>query len=585
MTKERKSFSSIFHNVYTAWIILILSLAITVVAWYISANFSKQLAEDRFDSRSGEIVTAIEDRMSLYEQALWGGLALFNASDSVSRDDWFSYVSTLDIQNKLPGIQGMGYAIPLNELRKDSLITQLQSNGFPEFDVKPEGIRDIYSAIIYLEPFDWRNQRAFGFDMWSNEIRRDAMQRSISENKAATSGIITLMQETDEDVQKGFLTYLPVFDKANPMNYAKEPFKGWVYAAFRAGDLMKGILGETKGYEIELYDDGLKTKDNLLYSSDGELKLLDNTRKEEYVKEIPMSIQGRDWLLYVRSNEQFIQVKDTLIPKMIAVGGLIIDILLFLVILSISRTQKKAEAAVNERTAELNLERLVLKKRNEELSEFAYITSHDLQEPLRTIRSFISLLEEKNAEKLDEESKKYLSIIANSSERMSDLIIAILNYSRIGASSTLESVDANEVVQDVLQDLHSFVERTNTKIEIENLPLLQAYKSEFHLLLQNLFTNAFKFQKEGVDPEIKVSFTEDTTHYIFSVEDNGIGIEEKYLERIFKIFQRLHTRTEYEGTGIGLAHCRKIALLHKGEIWAESELGVGSKFYFSIEKL
>jgi len=164
--------------------------------------------------------------------------------------------------------------------------------------------------------------------MWSNEMRREEMQRAIDDNTAATSGIITLVQETDKDVQKGFLTYLPVQDIESDST-----FEGWVYAAFRAGDLMNGILGNSGGYDIELYDDGVKSEENLLYSSDSNMSGSDDSFSDQFTKELILNIQGRNWLLYVRSNEEFLEDKDAIIPKIIAIGGLIIDLLLFFIIL------------------------------------------------------------------------------------------------------------------------------------------------------------------------------------------------------------------------------------------------------------
>ncbi|MEO9532847.1 MAG: CHASE domain-containing protein [Crocinitomicaceae bacterium] len=579
----KKSFSSIFHNAYTAWVILIISLALTMVAWYMSSKFTNQLAENRFSSRVSELVTSIEDRMGLYEQALWGGVALFNASDEVSRKDWENYVATLDIQNRLPGIQGMGYAIPLNELEKDSLVNKMKVDGFEDFSVQPEGVRDSYTSIIYLEPFDWRNQRAFGYDMWSNEMRRTAMQRAVDEKKAATSGIITLVQETENDVQKGFLTYIPVFQKADSTN-KQNIVNGWVYAAFRAGDLMKGILGEIKDYDFELFDGKSKTTENLLFDSDNKLEAIDSSFNPVLKKEVSLNIQGRDWTLFVHSNAEYVQANDQVLPKIIAVGGLIIDLLLFFVILSIARNQSKAEELVNQKTAELNLQTVSLEKRNQELSQFAYITSHDLQEPLRTIRSFINLLDENYKDSLDEKGQKFLDIIVTSADRMSDLIVAILDYSRIGTSSEVEAIDTNEIVKQTIADLNDLIERNNATVNVSELSVIKGYRSEFHQLIQNLIANAVKFKKEDVNPVINISSTENSTHYLFKVEDNGIGMEEKYLERIFLIFQRLHGKSEFEGTGIGLAHCRKIVHLHVGEIWVESELGKGSTFHFSIKK-
>lgn len=223
-----------------------------------------------------------------------------------------------------------------------------------------------------------------------------------------------------------------------------------------------------------------------------------------------------------------------------------------------------------------------LENKNKELEQFAYIASHDLQEPLNTINSFINLFETENKIKLDEESKSYLSYIRQSADRMTELITDILEYSRIGGKSQTDSVDCNKVVKDVIDDMNASILETKTSIEADTLPTINAYPVELRLLFQNLVSNAIKFRKKNSDCLIKISYKKGNGNHHFIVEDNGIGIDEKYKDKIFIIFQRLHGTKQYEGTGIGLAHCKKIVELHNGKIWLESTPGVGSKFHFTI---
>jgi light-regulated signal transduction histidine kinase (bacteriophytochrome) len=169
---------------------------------------------------------------------------------------------------------------------------------------------------------------------------------------------------------------------------------------------------------------------------------------------------------------------------------------------------------------------------------------------------------------------------------MSDLIKDLLDHSRIGQKRQVtQSLDINEVVEQIKQDFHSKLSETNASIETENLPTIDCYDVEMRLLLQNLISNGMKFSKPHQPAVVKISCQTDSGAYHFKVEDNGIGIEPKYQDKIFVIFQRLHSKREYEGTGIGLAHCKKVLDLHKGKIWVESELGEGSTFHFTIPKV
>jgi len=222
---------------------------------------------------------------------------------------------------------------------------------------------------------------------------------------------------------------------------------------------------------------------------------------------------------------------------------------------------------------------------NKELEQFVYIASHDLQEPLRMITSFLSLLEKRLGDKLDDKSAQYLHFATDGASRMRSLILDLLKYSRVGREETKkEVVGLNELLKEVinlnLQDLTD----NNVSISIGNLPDVFGIKSALFQVFQNLIQNAVKYRKRGVTPRLEIQGQELDTHWKFSVKDNGIGIEERDFDKIFIIFQRLHTREEYPGTGIGLAICKKIIEFHKGKIWLESEIGEGSTFYFTLSK-
>jgi len=225
-----------------------------------------------------------------------------------------------------------------------------------------------------------------------------------------------------------------------------------------------------------------------------------------------------------------------------------------------------------------------LKMKNEDLQQVAYASSHDLQEPLRTITNFVSVLDKKLKGQLSEEHKLYMDVIIRSAGRMKELINAILDYSRIGKNAKLESFDCNEVVSEVLDGLSFAIQESGGSVHLEPLPVINGYKTDFSFLLQNLIGNALKFRRDGVPPEIFVKATSNTGHFHFSVQDNGIGMEKKHIDKIFQLFSRLHAKEEYEGTGIGLTHCKKIVELHGGKIWVESVVNEGSTFHFSILK-
>ncbi|MDB5181489.1 MAG: domain S-box protein [Candidatus Saccharibacteria bacterium] len=245
---------------------------------------------------------------------------------------------------------------------------------------------------------------------------------------------------------------------------------------------------------------------------------------------------------------------------------------------------EELERRVEERTAQLEETNVNLQRSNQELQDFAYVASHDLQEPLRKIQAFGNLLEEEYAPVLGE-GQDYLKRMRNAAARMSALIEDILSFSRVTTKARgFTKVDLNVVAVEVLEDLETRIEDTRATIQIQRLPTIDADAMQIRQLLQNLISNALKFHKTGTDPVVKISATKEISHdkgkkYCrLLIEDNGVGFEEKYLDRIFAVFQRLHSRDSYEGTGIGLAVCRKIVERHGGSITATSKPGEGATF-------
>lgn len=249
-------------------------------------------------------------------------------------------------------------------------------------------------------------------------------------------------------------------------------------------------------------------------------------------------------------------------------------------------TQRKLyEQALEQANQELSNRATQLARSNDELERFAYIASHDLQEPLRMVSSFLQLLEKRYSSKLDEAARQYIGFAVTGAERMKRLIRDLLEYSRLeNAHRELGEVDMNKVLEEAKFNLQDAISANAARIESEVLPVIpRAQYSGLVQLLQNLLGNAIKYRSAD-PPMIQVACKEEPQQWLFSVADNGIGIESDYFEKIFIIFQRLHNMSEYSGTGIGLAICKKIVEQHGGKIWVHSQENQGSTFYFTIKK-
>lgn len=237
---------------------------------------------------------------------------------------------------------------------------------------------------------------------------------------------------------------------------------------------------------------------------------------------------------------------------------------------------KHNEAIIRKQMSEIQI-------KSHEMEQFIYIASHDLQEPLRTLLNYIQLLEEDYPEQLNGEICEHLSVMKSAITRMGVLVRSLLDYGRLGQNRVLALTNVGKIVKDVLADLNTLIKTTGTTVEVvTDLPELYVYETELRQLFQNLINNAIKFRKPDVAPVIKIGCVKHEEHYEFFVSDNGIGIDPKYFQRIFLMFQRLHKEEEYKGYGVGLAYCNKIADIHCGRIWVESEPGEGSIFKFTI---
>ncbi|MEN6294344.1 MAG: PAS domain S-box protein, partial [Methanobacterium sp.] len=235
--------------------------------------------------------------------------------------------------------------------------------------------------------------------------------------------------------------------------------------------------------------------------------------------------------------------------------------------------------------AEIERENLIkdLKRSNEELRQFAYITSHDLQEPLRTMSSYAGLLKHRYEGQLDQDADDFIEFMVSDAARMKAMIQGLLDYSRIGTrGKKFENFNSGEAFKNALYDLASSIKENNVEITYDKLPVIYADKDQIARVFQNLIENAIKFRKKDETPRIHVSAQKKDNEYVFSVSDNSIGMEPEYTDKIFEIFKRLHAIGEYEGAGIGLAIVKRIINGHRGHVWVKSELGKGSTFYFTI---
>ena len=570
MVSSRRLITAL-HGPITAWVVLVCGLMVTAVAWKLSSDAVDKRARERFLFQATELSRAIDSRIRVYEQVLWGGVGLFRASKDVTRSEWKAYVDALKLQEHWPGIQGMGWSVPILPGEKSKFEREVRSQGFPEFAISPPGHRDYYTSIVYLEPFDWRNRRAFGYDMWSNDVRREAMQLAQSSGEAATSGVITLVQETQKDVQKGFLTYVPVYSGEQGQ------LRGWVYAAFRAGDLMNGLQQPENEVGFRIYDGAKAIESNLLFQTPSE------PTSDEFRHEEVLQLQGRDWLIVSFATSKSKDIVESSLPGLVALLGLVIDSLLFYLITTLVLTQKQAVKLAEQMTKDLRESNFKLNASNSELEKFAHLASHDLQEPLRGITISSQLLEMDNGDALNSNGRLHLENLKSSAHRMRELVRSLQTYTEFyRVEVTQTRIDTEAMVAEVLDELGDEIRRRNVRIEVGDLTPVLADR-HLKMVFRHLLMNGLLYRSgEGGFVSITCENCPAEKVSVFCIADDGFGIDPRFQQRAFELFERLHRWDEIPGTGLGLALCRRILKRFGGKIWYQSNEPRGSRFYFRV---
>ncbi|MCX6062061.1 MAG: CHASE domain-containing protein [Campylobacterales bacterium] len=342
----------IFRSTMIAWIGFFIALGITFLLWLNARNNAMDDVKTRFERSNIETIYKINNRMETYANTLQSGTALLNTVEKMNRQKWNIYFSSLEIEQHYPGFQGIGFSKVIAHNQLSEHIAQMRRDGLSDYGIQPFGKRAEYHSIIYLEPLNERNKRAIGYDMFTDPIRQSAMIRARDTGEVTLSGKVTLVQENETNIQAGFLMYVPFYDtQAASLTQAERNkyLQGFVYAPFRAHDLMSEILAnQDPNIAVKLYDGISVNEENLLYKSDNFTK-----DKPLFTATIPIEMYGRTWTVVFQSQPSFNATIDSEHYRLIILAGLPISLLLLLTGLSFSQTVERAKIIARKMTFEI----------------------------------------------------------------------------------------------------------------------------------------------------------------------------------------------------------------------------------------
>ena len=576
------SLSKWFPRARAPYAVFIVGVALTVLGTYYVVRTSAARDELYFRATAQEILDLIEIRLHAYIEVLRAGVALFSASDTVTQEEFRAFVSHLRLPERYPGIQGVGFAMRVSA-----------ADG--SIPVWPAGERDEYTSILYLEPLDERNQRAIGFDMFSEPVRRAAMEGARDTGEPTASGRVQLVQELGPDAtQAGFLIYVPVYRiGTSPKTVAerREALVGYVYSPFRSDDLLNGILGPSaRELGFAAYDGVKPDPANRMHVSllpDAGPSLHDLMESRD-----TLDVAGRTWTFVFTGQRHFSGSSPRWIAPLTLGGGLMVAFALFAIVASQYRARESAERHAAElraseealRESESRLRRLVVLEREARAEaqaadrakdEFLATLSHELRTPLNAMLGWITIL---RAGKIRPERRAdALEVIERNAKNQAHLIEDLLDVSRIVTGKVqldLQPMHLGPIVRAVLESLRPGADAKGVHLHSTVAPGLREIQGDAARLQQvlwNLVSNAIKFTPAG--GHVTLSVVEADGGVQLGVHDTGIGIEADFLPHVFERFRQADSSTTrtHGGVGLGLAIVRHLVELHSGRISAQSD--------------
>lgn len=568
-------------------VLLVLLAGATLTGAVLSTIMSQQeeIVFNDYSNRVNSATKQLSNALQEYTTLVLAIQALFHASNNVSRQEFQTFANSLNTDELFPFTQGLSWNVALASKdtvafeRMVRLDDSIQPGGYPDFAIRPKSDENIRYVVTYLHPME-DNEKAFGFDIGSNANRRTTVELARDTGKLVATAPITLVQDSTD--QKGFLMMLPVYntDSNGHIIRKKSEFKGVVTAVFRSADLIASSSDLTFT-SLQVFDvtDAVRTEESeYIFNHGYDMPSSDQTSMVRTV-----DVADRQWELVFTPSKKVSTSKTSNWAVGIFGGLATILSAVFVGFLLNSRQRVNRLAALL--TDDLQKTNKELNRSNEDLSQFAYVASHDLQTPIRNVRMSVDFLTEELEESSNPNIREYLNILQNSADRMKTLTSDLLSYAKLGNDEIKKTdINLNTLFKNVEKQTFDLCKENNVSLVIGKMPFINAAEQQIERVFINLVENAIRYSHNERSPVIDISSSDTGNELNIFVKDNSIGIDNKYHETIFTPFRRLHRQDEIQGSGLGLAICRKIVDRHEGAISVESSSDNGTTFLVTLPK-
>ncbi len=577
--------------------------AMSIIAFVVGITFTglvvnsaylalKEARLVEFDRKATDLVEEVEHGISDQQYLMLGIRSLFDGSADVSRLDFKRYLDSIDLNSSFPSVFGVAWflRVPHDMLEDFERIVRedrsIDPEGYPDFKVYPESDADEHHIVTYRYP-GFEGRSSFGFDLGSNHERLLTLEKARDSGTFAATGPLELKAQAAEE--KGFLLMLPVYSITRPENLQqrRQSYIGMLSGVFNISVLMAdsrqnqftsvAIRDVTEVAAEDATHQDLMREIEPFYTvgarSDSPTTLYKTT-----------NVGGRDWEFEITMNPAAVlALADNTQCWIIGVLGTFFSILASLGAGNLAAARDRALRQAESLATELLQANSDLERSNSDLSQFAFIASHDLQTPVRNVDMSVTLLEDALTDRMDPQVREYLNYLRESSERMRKLVDDLLDFARVDRETLqLTDLDLNHIVAGVERRLALSMEEVDATLVVGELPMVQGDQDQLERLFINLLTNAMKYRHESRPPEISINACLVGSDWEVRITDNGIGIDKRYHEKIFEPFQRLHTHDAIGGTGLGLGICKQIVGCHDGDIYIESSSDAGTTFVLRL---